>query len=309
MNIEDGHSLQEISSDANLTADQSADEKTDGASAKITPQLSPPGNYPIRKLGDRGLGIVICNVNFVSPFRRRNAASADIDNMSRLFHKMGLRVETYSNLSGPEMKHSIAKYSDRDLSCYDCLFLAVSTHGDRGTLIGTDGVPVSIESSVLSPFNGARCPSLCGKPKVFFLQACRGGEKDFCLKLPENETDGNGAAIRLIERIRDLFSGASQAEAVLVPTELDFFIAYSTVPGYVSWRNTEKGSWFMYALFECYMAYGNEVHLAELMTYVTDYVATYFSDTDKETKRIAKQVVCYESRLSKFLKVAADRPE
>ena len=28
-----------------------------------------------------------------------------------------------------------------------------------------------------------------------------------------------------------------------LPTEADFLYAYSTVPGYYSWRNSAKGSW------------------------------------------------------------------
>ena len=114
-------------------------------------------------------------------------------------------------------------------------------------------------------------------------------------------------ATRLIEKIRHFFGSALAKEVTVVPTELDFFVAYSTVPGYVSWRNTEKGSWFLYALCECYYLYGNEVHLSDLMTYVTDYVTRCFSENDEETKRIAKQVICCESRLSKFLKVPVDR--
>ena len=113
--------------------------------------------------------------------------------------------------------------------------------------------------------------------------------------------------LRLIDRIRSLFPGAEKPEPQMLPTELDFFVGYSTVPGYVSWRNMAMGSWFLYALCECYTAYGGAVHLTELMTYVTDYVTRCFCDVDAETKQIAKQVISFESRLSKLLKVPPDR--
>ena len=102
-------------------------------------------------------------------------------------------METYSDLNGQELKQLISEYSRKDLSQFDCFFMAVSSHGDRGSVLGTDGVSVPIESHILTPFNGANCPSLISKPKVFFLQACRGNEKDFCVKIPDNQTDGNGA--------------------------------------------------------------------------------------------------------------------
>lgn len=102
-------------------------------------------------------------------------------------------MEIYSDLKGLELKQIISTCARRDLSRFDCFFMVVSTHGDRGNVLGTDGVPVSIESHVLTPFNGANCPSLVSKPKVFFFQACRGNERDFCVKLPDNQADGNGA--------------------------------------------------------------------------------------------------------------------
>ena len=154
---------------------------------------------------------MLCNINFSQPLRDRVTALADKDSMSLLFKKMGksiyepfyiswinlqflgLRVEVHSDLKGLELKQLIAEIAKRDHSKFDCFFMAVSTHGDRGSVIGTDGVHVQIESHILTPFNGANCPSLISKPKVFFLQACRGNEKDFCVEIPDNQTDGNGA--------------------------------------------------------------------------------------------------------------------
>ena len=33
-----------------------------------------------------------------------------------------------------------------------------------------------------------------------------------------------------------------------IPMEADFLIAYSTIAGYFSWRNSVKGSWFIQSL-------------------------------------------------------------
>lgn len=30
---------------------------------------------------------------------------------------------------------------------------------------------------------------------------------------------------------------------ISLPSEADFLFAYSTVPGYYSWRNSQRGSW------------------------------------------------------------------
>ena len=35
----------------------------------------------------------------------------------------------------------------------------------------------------------------------------------------------------------------AKTNVITLPTEADFLYAYSTVPGYYSWRNYTKGSW------------------------------------------------------------------
>ena len=46
----------------------------------------------------------------------------------------------------------------------------------------------------------------------------------------------------------DVPDGPQASSKVSVPAEADFLYAYSTVPGYYSWRNSAKGSWFIQSL-------------------------------------------------------------
>jgi len=41
----------------------------------------------------------------------------------------------------------------------------------------------------------------------------------------------------------------------LIPAESDFLIGYSTVPGYISYRHTRKGSRYIQSLAECLEKY------------------------------------------------------
>lgn len=55
-----------------------------------------------------------------------------------------------------------------DHSKFDCFVMAFLSHGDNGLIYGVDG---TFEISPLTDrFNGKRCPSLIGKPKVFLFQ-------------------------------------------------------------------------------------------------------------------------------------------
>jgi len=53
--------------------------------------------------------------------------------------------------------------------------LVLLTHGSKGSIFGTDGKKVLIES-ITTLFDGNHCPHLQNKPKLFFIQACQGRE-------------------------------------------------------------------------------------------------------------------------------------
>ena len=85
----------------------------------------------------------------------------------------------------------------------------------------------------MSEFNAVRCPSLANKPKIFLVQACRGPEKDVCL----GPTDD--------QQIADITFSDSTLSRSRVPKESDFLLAYGSVPGYVSYRMPNFGSFFI----------------------------------------------------------------
>nr|XP_029504281.1 caspase-2-like [Oncorhynchus nerka] len=58
-------------------------------------------------------------------------------------------------------------------SCVVCLL----SHGVEGAIYGTDGQLLELDW-VFEAFDNAHCPLLQNKPKMFFIQACRGEEMD-----------------------------------------------------------------------------------------------------------------------------------
>lgn len=58
----------------------------------------------------------------------------------------------------------------------DSAVVIILSHGKSGDLIyGTDAETVSMER-ILKCFNNENCPALLNRPKMFFVQACRGGK-------------------------------------------------------------------------------------------------------------------------------------
>ena len=120
---------------------------------------------------------------------------------------------------------------DRDMNAdSDCLLVVVLSHGGDDDLIAAQDEWYPDEE-LWNPFLAENCPSLRGKPKLFFLNACRGNRQD------------RGAET-------DNMPEKAKVNRSKLPNHADFLIARSTVPGYVSWRNPTEGSHFIQALCE-----------------------------------------------------------
>ena len=74
---------------------------------------------------------------------------------------------THSNTYIISMRfHCLCTASNDDHSDSDCFAMAILSHGDDGTIFGTDGsFPIN---TLVAPLKG--CPTLLGKPKLFFIQ-------------------------------------------------------------------------------------------------------------------------------------------
>ena len=92
-----------------------------------------------------------------------------------------------------------------------------------------------------------------------------------------DETDGGG------------YKGA-------LPTEADFVLAYATVPGYVSWRNSEYGSWFVKAFVDTMYEMASKEHLMDILVEVNRRVAEEFQSKGRN-KQIPSPVTMLTRKL------------
>ncbi|XP_060912553.1 caspase-3a [Labrus mixtus] len=239
-----------------------------------------PGSHSFRyslKYPSIGHCIIINNKNFDrrTGMNQRNGTDIDAANAMKVFSKLGYKAKVYNDLSVEHMKQVLISASKEDHSCYASFVCVLLSHGDEGVFFGTDG---SVELKYLtSLFRGDRCKSLVGKPKLFFIQACRGTDLDGGI-----ETD------------------SGEEGTTRIPVEADFLYAFSTAPGYYSWRNTMTGSWFMQSLCEMMSKYGRELELQHIMTRVNHKVAVEFeSISNSPGFNAKKQIPCIVSMLTK----------
>lgn len=225
-----------------------------------------------------GQCIIINNKNFDrrTGMNQRNGTDVDAANAMKVFGKLGYKVKVYNDQSVNQMTQVLTAVSKEDHSCSASFVCVLLSHGDEGVFFGTDS---SIELRYLtSLFRGDRCKSLVGKPKLFFIQACRGTELDAGIEA-DSPDDGK----------------------TKIPVEADFLYAFSTAPGYYSWRNTMTGSWFIQSLCDMMSKYGKEgVELQHIMTRVNHKVAVEFESVSNSPGFDArKQIPCIVSMLTK----------
>merc|ERR1712179_556700 len=92
-------------------------------------------------------------------------------------------------------------------------------------------------------FSADKCPTLAGKPKLFFIQACQGSKTD------------SGTEVQI-----------DSSDSIKIPNHADFLIGYSTIPGFLSWRNSNTGSWFIQSLCDVLRSEGHSLDLLSIMT-------------------------------------------
>lgn len=188
-----------------------------------------------------------------------------------------------------------------DHSKNDCIVITILSHGELNKIFSRDdSYHISL---ITSFFTDENCPSLKGKPKIFFIQACRGGQKDFGYTMEFSSS----------ERLRRVDMGSYEEVDVTAtgimhsqfyepemvhnpPNHPDFLIVRSTMPNYVSIRNTQNGSWFIQDLCTQLNKYGNELDMLTLLTLVNREVTLRESQPDRW-----KQTICISSMLRKRL--------
>ncbi|XP_032426622.1 LOW QUALITY PROTEIN: caspase-9 [Xiphophorus hellerii] len=210
-----------------------------------------------------GCCLIINNADFEpqSNLSNRKGSNVDSEKLEGRFLALNFAVEVKTNLKQRQLKQELSALSKKDHSQYDCCVVIILSHGTEvnhsrfpGAVYGTDGSHITVQY-ITNLFNGKNCPSLQGKPKLFFIQACGGDERDMGVEMSPTETcpsvggqDDQTDAIQTSSSSESL-SLADEVDArTSLPTPSDILVSYSTFPGFVSWRDTQAGSWYIETL-------------------------------------------------------------
>lgn len=209
----------------------------------------------------RGLAMVISNVNFQGnrDLEDRSGGNVDYEALRRLFVNLDYKVTILHNLKVADMQDQLKEFSRLpDHRLQDSCIVSLLSHGVDGAIYGVDGKLLQLQD-VFSIFDNASCPNLQNKPKMFFIQACRGEETDRGV----DQLDG---------KERSESPGCEQSDAgkeeqlkVRLPTRSDMICGYACLKGTAAMRNTKRGSWFVEAMTSVFLEHAKDTHVADML--------------------------------------------
>ncbi|XP_014905925.1 caspase-8 [Poecilia latipinna] len=204
----------------------------------------------------RGCCVIISNEDFTgSKYRKRLGSKMDDENLSNLFKRFGFVPIIHTNLTADKITEMLKELSKRDFSKEDALVVCVLSHGERGIIIGTDGKEVKLDN-LFDLFKNV--PSLFGKPKLFFIQACQ-DEVPLTATQKTNED----------EQSKETPSDSVFSDASCPSKDGDILIGMATVPYSKAYRHTEKGSIYIQVLCQELENAANSPKRDDILTVLT----------------------------------------
>ncbi|XP_073927501.1 caspase-8 isoform X3 [Castor canadensis] len=184
-------------------------------------------DYELRRCSDnlteRRMSIEGCSDSFLN------------ETLRQTFKMLHFEIILYKNSTAKEIYEVLQSYQTMDHNNKDCFVCCILSHGDKGIVYGTDGKQASIYE-LTSYFTGSKCPSLAGKPKVFFIQACQGENYHQAIPI---DTDSEQDTYLEMD---------SSSQKRYIPDEADFLLGMATVTNCVSYRDPLRGTWFIQSL-------------------------------------------------------------
>lgn len=249
----------------------------------------------------RGLVYLINNEQFDN-LPLREGTHFDRDNLTRLFTDLHFEVIVENNLKASEIMNRTKSISkDVKIKDSDCFVFIILTHGNENGMCGTDGeyVPLTTLTEMFEPNN---CPEMNEKPKMFLIQACRGGKGEIVCSAgspTNNRSEGSGGCDSVdvsVDAKVNLEPNISATQTV--HSKSDFLVAYSTPEGALSWRRTDAGSWFIQAIVWIFKFESHVKDLVEMLGKV-NYIVSKGKAEDEGSHYVT--VSKYESSLRKKL--------
>jgi hypothetical protein len=226
----------------------------------------------------RGRVCIFNNKFFIDERNNRDGSEKDVERLSALFDELNYDVISYIDKTAEHMRKSIREMVNYDYKNVGSLLVFIMSHGVDGKILASDEQEIYL-TDFINPFKNVQ--SLKNKPKLFFVNACRG---EGYVPIHDRVASDNQTS-------RDLHKAEN------TPIEADFLFAYSTVANYVSLRDSTNGSWFMQILCDMIEQYKSTLDLSRILNRVNNGVAG--KEGRDQNNLLAKMMPTSTSQLKK----------
>ncbi|XP_047217617.1 caspase-2 isoform X4 [Girardinichthys multiradiatus] len=231
----------------------------------------------------RGFALVISNVTFDSraapDLDQRKGGEVDDEVLRKVFTELDYHVSVHRDLAAQDMRTCIENFCRRPEhrtvdSCVVCLL----SHGVDGAIYGTDGQLIQLDW-VFEAFDNAHCPLLQNKPKMFFIQACRGDEMDCGVEQLDGPVRTSSPSCEQRDAGREGEGDADPRQRrdmgrprIKLPQRSDMICGFASLKGQrictAAMRNTKRGSWFIQDLNTTLRLHARDTHLSDILVQV-----------------------------------------
>uniref|UniRef100_A0A0D9R4J0 Caspase 2 n=1 Tax=Chlorocebus sabaeus TaxID=60711 RepID=A0A0D9R4J0_CHLSB len=212
----------------------------------------------------RGLALVLSNVHFTGEKELEFRSGGDVDHSTlvTLFKLLGYDVHVLRDQTAQEMQEKLQNFARLPAHrVTDSCIVALLSHGVEGAIYGVDGKLLQLQE-VFRLFDNANCPSLQNKPKMFFIQACRGDETDRGVDQQDGKNHAGSPGCEESD------AGKEKLPKMRLPTRSDMICGYACLKGTAAMRNTKRGSWYIEALTQVFSERACDMHVADMLVKV-----------------------------------------
>lgn len=247
------------------------------------------GNFYQITSHPKGRVLLVNNKHFIK-CKHRHGSDLDVTDMVDLWRDLGCKVLIRRDQTANRLIEGVKMFS-RAKSNADFHVVIIMSHGKKDDLIvGTEGGKLQVKHIVTAI---AKSEQMRGKPKLIFFQMCRGPkvQKHTEEESGELSTDDSTWFSEVMEKVlkngRRLGSDMTEIDITIGNTETDehaaqhlertedVMLAFATQPDYVSFRHTEKGSWFIQCIKEVFEVHAATCDVVAMMSMVKKKLLAY----------------------------------
>ncbi|KAL7648697.1 UNVERIFIED_CONTAM: hypothetical protein RMT77_000604 [Armadillidium vulgare] len=227
----------------------------------------------------------------------RSCAESDLKCTNSAFKNLGFENKVYHNLKLSDLREVLKNESKAEHDNEDCIAIVFMSHGyydEQKRQQYLWAFDERFKPNLLwKYFTPSECLTLAGKPKLFFIQACRGEKTDKGIQLRGilSYTDGPESKGNISD-IEEDYSVASYS---------DFLKVWASYPGHFAFKSNNngiRGSVFIHYLAKVLEEDGKKDNLETLLLKVKRRVTIeYESSTTMEFLNHNKQIPCVQSTL------------